>query len=463
MSIISSYLAFTLQILVIFLISTSNPYTAKMIWTIARNFYILFPKPINIRVSMSDLVLKSALFTALNFKYSQESVVRFIGKRNVPFFDCHRVPEKTLIKLLNHAIKNSDEAFHISYSTYKASGTLFITPEKLSSKPYWFNQTDSSDYSKGSTDIGFLTLPLTRPVVKKIGEVAKELDITKSQVVMLSILTEFSPNPWIKLKEPAQSFIECIEHVESADFVKVSQDVTGEPTNLTWLTIAEGMKKIVGDESCDQAKINAFGVKARTQFAKEIDVLKDQKKYNRLKFKVTSRRADGNIATQDDLPVAFNVRSIDKLFVQNMEYYKHALYLEVYDPFDKDSYTYYPTIIYIFDEGKNQSMFLSLPLPLVNWLNSICSGSLRSRNSTIRQAIHNFLIDWEKQWKDISAKQKLEVLASLNAKLSNGFFKSGKTVASTEQAGSTGKKAPSKLPKKSSTGSKVKPKSETTQ
>ena len=61
---------------------------------------------------MSDLVLKSPLLNALNFKYSQDSVIRFIGKRNITFFECHGVTQEKLIELINHTIQNKWNSIH---------------------------------------------------------------------------------------------------------------------------------------------------------------------------------------------------------------------------------------------------------------------------------------------------------------------------------------------------------------
>lgn len=379
---------------------------------------------------MSDLVLKSPLLDALNFKYSQESVIRFIGKRNITFFDCYGVSKATLLKLINYAIQNSDEIFHVSYNAYKASGTLFITPDLLSSKPYWFNHSEVSDLSRGSANTGYLTLPLTDHAFDEIEKASRAFEISKSNLLILSILTEYSPNPWVKSEATIESLAECALNLQENTFEKISEGIFEKPTGKSWEEISKALEKIAGEKASDSTEISAFIVKARNKFSQQVNTLKADKKYYNLNYRVRACRADGEMVRDDRLPPVFNVRDLDKLFEQNMEYFKHVLYLEVYDPFQKDTFIYHPKLIYILD-GEPKPMFMSFPTFFVNWMNTFCSGSLRSRNSTIRQAIHNFLLNWKEQWESIP-KNELPAVKSALQSMQEKFRVESSMIHSTE-------------------------------
>lgn len=364
---------------------------------------------------MSDLVLKSPLFTGLNFKYSQDSVIRFVGKRNIPFFDCHQVPEETLIQLLNFAIQQSDEPFHVSYYTYKAGVTLFITHDKLVSKPFWFNQIEYTELFRASEKTSYLSLPLTESLVKQIDKASKTMKIKKAHLMVLATLTEFSPNPWSGDRTaPFESLMDCAMNLQSHTVEKPEFDCSHEPKNLSWTEIADGLKNIVGKNSCDEKKINAFILKARKTFAEYKNNLKFQDKYDELLYTISAYRADGQLVHEDKVPIQFNLRNLDALFAQNLEYYKHVLYLEVNDPFEDETFIYYPTLTNIMDNEKPQSIFFSIPASFFYWLITICGASLRSRNSTLRQAVHNFITNWKDQWDSIPTSQKNRVIEAFS-------------------------------------------------
>ena len=370
---------------------------------------------------MSDLVLKSPLLNALNFKYSQDSVIRFIGKRNVNFFECHGVTQETLIELINHAIQNSDEIFHVTYNSYKASGTLFITPDKLCSKPYWFNLAEEFDLSRGSTETSYLTCPLNANAINTIEEAITEFKTFKSHLIMVAILAEYSPNPWTKPKAKIDSIADCILNLQTSGFEHKTNGELAPAIGSDWNSIAQELSKIAGSDATDSQKISNFIIKARREYKQHVCTLKSENKFDSTYYVIRARGADGAVIHQDNLPASFYVRDLDKLFEQNMEYYKHVLCFEVYDPFLEDSYIYHPKLIYILDdESKPKPMFLSFPSSFLNWLNTISSGSLRSRNSVIRQAIHNFILNWESQWAELSENDQLAVKTAF-VKLNDSF------------------------------------------
>jgi hypothetical protein len=362
---------------------------------------------------MSDLVLKSPLLTALNFKYSQDSVIRFIGKRNVTFFECHGVTPEKLIELINLSIQKSDEIFHVSYNSYKASGTLYITPEKLCFKPYWFNLPDEIDLSRGSSETSYLTCPLNANAINTVEEAIVEFETFKSHLIMVAILTEYSPNPWTKPKAKINSLADCILNLQTNGFEHKTVGEYSPPTGSKWTSIAKSLQKIAGSNATDSQAISNLIIKARREFSQHVCTLKSDNEFETTYYVIKACAANGSVIHEDNLPASFNVRDLDKLFEQNMEYYKHVLYFEVYDPFLDDSYIYHPKLIYILDdETKPKPMFLSFPSSFLNWLNTISSGSLRSRNSIIRQAIHNFVLNWKDQWNALSDKQKVAVKAA---------------------------------------------------
>lgn len=364
---------------------------------------------------MSDLVLKSPLFTSLNFSYSQDSVIRFVGKRNIPFFDCHQVSEETLIKLINYTIEHSDEPFHISYYTYKAGVTLFITHDKLVSKPFWFNQIEYTELFRASEKTCYLSLPLTEKLVKQIDKASKTMKIKKAHLIALATLTEFSPNPWSGDNTvPFNSLIDCALNLQPFNYEKPEFDCSHERKRLSWEEIAAGLKRITGKDSCDEKKINAFIIKARKVFADYKTTLKDENKYNELRYTISAYLANGQLVHEDKVPIQFSLRNLDALFAQNLEYYKHVLYLEVHDPFEDESFIYYPTLTTIMDNDHPQSISFSIPASFFYWLITICGASLRSRNSTLRQAVHNFISNWKEQWDSIPVAQKNAVIEAFS-------------------------------------------------
>lgn len=407
---------------------------------------------------MSDLVLKSPLLTSLNFKYSQESVIRFVGKRDVAFFDCHCVPEQTVIDLINYCIEHSDEGFHVSYYTYKAGIPLYITPHKLASKPYWFNQADYTELFRSSALTNYFSLPLSEPLIKQIDAASKTMKIQKGHLMMLATLTEFSPNPWTGDRTtPFESMIDCAVHLESFNFEKPHSDFTHEAKGLSWTDIAEGLKKLAGDDSCDSKKLNSFIIKAKNAFNEYKTKLQDDMLYDNCQYTVSAYRADGVLVHEDKLPAVFSLRTLDALFTQNLEYYKHVLYLEIHDPFDDEVFVYYPSLTNVFKNDKAKSIFFSIPASFFYWLTTICGSSLRSRNSTLRQAVHNFIPTWKEQWSAVSNEQRdqvIEAFSSLSTKVQpNRSYDGYQFVEGSDEEGksvkrvSRGRGRPPKLPK----------------
>lgn len=370
---------------------------------------------------MSDLVLKSPLLTSLNFKYSQESVIRFVGKRDVAFFDCHCVPEQTVIDLINYCIEHSDEGFHVSYYTYKAGIPLYITPHKLASKPYWFNQADYTELFRSSAMTNYFSLPLSEPLIKQIDAASKTMKIQKGHLMMLATLTEFSPNPWTGDRtSPFDSLIECAVNLESFDFEKPHSDFNHEANGLSWTDISEGLKKIAGNDSSDGDKLNTFIIKAKNAFNEYKTILQDDMLFDNYQYTVSAYRADGVMVHEDKLPAVFSLRTLDALFTQNLEYYKHVLFLEIHDPFDDEVFVYYPSLTNVFKNDKAKSIFFSIPASFFYWLTTICGSSLRSRNSTLRQAVHNFIPTWKEQWSTVPKEQRdqvIEAFSSLSSKV----------------------------------------------
>lgn len=360
---------------------------------------------------MSDLVLKSPLLTGLNFKYSQDSVIRFVGKRNVQFFDCFGVPEKVVLDLINYTIEHSDEIFHVSYYTYKAGIPLYISNDKLVSKPFWFNQAEYSDTFRSSANTSYVSMPLTDSMIKLIDTASKTMEIQKGHLMMLATLTEYSPNPWTgDRKESFENIMECALNLKPHSFPKPENDYTHQTKHLDWTKIASNLKKLTGEKACDADQIAAFIIKSKNAFSEHRDVLKDTQEIEKLKYVISAYRADGILVHSDEIPAVFNLRNLDALFSQNMEYYKHVLYLEVYDPFDEESFVYYPSLTNVYADEKPHRMFFSVPASFFYWLATICGSKLRSRNSTVRQALHNFLTDWKEQWKAVPKAQKAELM-----------------------------------------------------
>lgn len=389
---------------------------------------------------MSDLVLKSPLLTSLNFKYSQESVIRFVGKRDVAFFDCHCVPEQTVIDLINYCIEHSDDGFHVSYYTYKAGVQLYITPHKLASKPHWFNQADYNELFRSSALTNYFSLPLSEPLIKKIDAASKAMKIQKGHLMMLATLTEFSPNPWTGDRTvPFESMIDCAVHLESFDFERPHADFTHEANGLSLSDIAKGLKKIAGVDSCNRKKINSFIIKAKNAFNEYKMQLHDDMLFDNYQYTVSAYRADGVLVREDKLPAVFSLRTLDALFTQNLEYYKHVLYLEIHDPFDDEVFVYYPSLTNVFKDDKAKSIFFSIPASFFYWLTTICGSSLRTRNSTLRQAAHNFIPTWKDQWSAVSNEQRVEVIqafSSLSSKLQpNRSYDSYVFVETTDKKG----------------------------
>lgn len=360
---------------------------------------------------MSDLVLKSPLLTGLNFKYSQDSVIRFVGKRNVQFFDCFGVPEEVVLDLINYTIEHSDETFHVSYYTYKAGIPLYISNDKLVSKPFWFNQAEYSDTFRSSEITNYVSMPLHDSMIKLIDTASKEMEIQKGHLMMLATLTEYSPNPWTgDRKESFENIMECALNLKPHSFPKPINDCTHQAKRLDWTEIASELKKRTGDDACDADQIAAFIIKSKNAFSQHRDVLKDTQEIENLKYIISAYRADGILVHADEIPAVFNLRNLDALFSQNMEYYKHVLYFEVYDPFDEESFVYYPSLTNVYADEKPHQMFFSVPASFFYWLATICGSTLRSRNSTIRQALHNFLPDWKEQWAAVPKAQKAELM-----------------------------------------------------
>ncbi|WP_411689092.1 hypothetical protein [Acinetobacter indicus] len=364
---------------------------------------------------MSDLVLKSPLLTGLNFKYSQDSVIRFVGKRNISFFDCFNIPEKILIDLINYTIEHSDESFHVSYYTYKAGIPLYISPNKLSSKPHWFNQAEYTESFRSSPSTNYFSIPLSESMIKRIDAASKALKIQKGHLIMLATLTEYSPNPWSGNRtEPFENMMECALNLQPYLYEKPHAELTDAAKGLDWTDIASELTKMVGEDACQKDKISAFIIKARNAFSAYKDKLKDDQEFDNFKYSVSAFRADGSLVHKDVLPASFSLRNLDPLFSQNMKYYKHVLYLEVYDPFDDETFVYYPSLTNIYENEKSQSMFFSVPASFSYWLSTICGTTLRSRNSTLRQALHNFLTNWKEQWAAIPKEQKPELFKAFS-------------------------------------------------
>lgn len=370
---------------------------------------------------MSDLVLKSPLLTGLNFKYSQESVIRFVGKRDVAFFDCHRVPEKTVIDLINYCITHSDEGFHVSYNTYKAGIPLYITPDKLASKPYWFNQADYTELFRSSALTNYFSLPLSESLIEQIDDASKTMNIQKGHLMMLATLTEFSPNPWTgKRTTPFESLIDCAVNLESFDFTKPSMDYTHKASGLSWSDISDGLKKITNKNAYDTEKLKNFIIDAKNDFNEYKTKLKDDMVLDNFQYTVRGCRADGVVLHTDKLPAVFSLRTLDALFTQNIEYYKHVLYLEIHDPFEDEVFLYYPSLTNVLKDEVAKSIFFSIPASFFFWLTTICGSSLRSRNSTLRQAVINFIPTWKKQWSAVPKEKKekaIEAFSLLHSKV----------------------------------------------
>lgn len=359
---------------------------------------------------MSDLVLKSPPLTKLNFKYSQDSVIRFVGKRDVAFFDCHCVPEQTLLDLINYCIAYSDEGFHVSYYTYKAGIPLYITPEKLASKPYWFNQADYTELFRSSAMTNYFSLPLSECLIKQIDIASKTMKIQKGHLMMLATLTEFSPNPWSGDRtKPFDNLIDCAINLEACDFEKPQTDFIKPSNGISWSEIANGLKNIAGDEACDSELLNNFIIKSKNAFQEYKTRLQDDMVFDDYQYTISAFRADGVLVNQDKLPPVFSLRNLDALFTQNLEYYKHVLYLEVHNPFDDEVFVYYPSLTNLFKSEKAKSIFFSIPASFFYWLTTICGSSLRSRNSTLRQAAHNFIATWKEQWAAVPNDRKDKV------------------------------------------------------
>lgn len=367
---------------------------------------------------MSVYFHKSELLKELKFKYTMESVIRFYSRKCDYFFAVHDIEQEKVIELINYLIENTQDQFYVSYYCYQSGMELFISPNKLQSKPYWFNCHAYSDALTRSESNVFIPVRIPMVLLDSIESLSKELNATKGELISLALINEFGENSWMKSFEHEN----IIDALESNGYQYKAYNKQKHKLNVVeipdWHSFEKPMSEISGESACDPELIRQFIIELKKRYRYKVEYMKDLGEYNNMRYVVKAVSRDTRILREDKLPLNFSLHKLEHLFTQNIDCYHHAYKLYIYDPFIKNDFVYYPTLIGFLPDSRAKSCNFSIPKTIFDWLNDQSGPSERLRSGMFIQALHNSILGWEKK---LNNKNMDKVSENLKAFL--GSFK----------------------------------------
>lgn len=367
---------------------------------------------------MSVYFNKSGLLKELKFKYTMESVIRFYSKKGNYFFAVHDITQGKVIELINYLIEHTKDQFYVSYFCYQAGMELFITPNKLQSKPYWFNCHAYSDSLTRSATNVFIPVRIPMVLLDSIENLSKKLGPTKGELISLALINEFSENTWLNTFEHDN----IIDALENDAYEYKAYNKQKHKTDIVeiadWSRFKKELVKISGTSACDPHLIKQFIIELKKRYRYKVEYMKDLGEYKEMRYSIKSISRDLQTLREDKLPLNFSLHKLEHLFTQNIDCYNHAYKLYVYDPFIKNDFVYYPTLIGFLPNSKAKSCNFSIPISVFEWVNDQSGPSDRVRSGMFIQALNNSILGWEKK---LNSKNMSKVNENLNRFL--GSFK----------------------------------------
>lgn len=338
---------------------------------------------------------KSELLKELKFKYTIESVVRFYSRKADYFFAVHNLPQEKVVELVNFLIENAEDQFYVSYYSYQAGIELYISPTKLQAKPYWFNCHAYSDSLTRSNTKVFIPVRIPSVLLESLEKITAKFNVNKGAVLSLALINEFGQNPWMKSYDHEN----IVDALLADSYIQRQYNKKGRialpVVTPNWIDFAKPLSEISGEDACNPELINKFIVELKKRYRYKVEYMKDLREYNNMRYVVKGVSRDSHILREDKLPLNFALHKLEQLFTQNIDTYRHVYKLYVYDPFIKNEFVYYPTLIGFLPESKAKSCNFSIPINIFDWLNDQSGQSERLRSSMFIQALHNSVLGWE--------------------------------------------------------------------
>lgn len=346
---------------------------------------------------MSVYFHNSKLIKNLKFNYSEESVIRFYSRKCDYFFAVHNLEAEKVVELINYLITHAKDQFYVSYFSYQAGMELFITHDKLQSKPYFFNCHTYSDSLTRSELNVFIPVRIPIVLLDSIESLANKLNATKGELISLAIINEFGQNPWMKSYEH-DNVIDALENDAYTFSNYNGNDSAFEAVEIpNWQSFHKHLIAISGEEAANQDLISKFIVERKKRYRNKVEYMKDLGEYQNMRYVIKAYSRDGHLIRDDKLPLNFSLHKLEQLFTQNIDGYKHTYELHVYDPFIKNEFVYHPTLVGFLPESRAKSCNFSIPKTIFNWINVESAPSDRLRSGMFIQAIYNSVNGWEKK------------------------------------------------------------------
>lgn len=359
---------------------------------------------------MTPLYHKSDLLKELKFKYTIESVVRFYSRKADYFFAVHNLPDNKIVELINYLIENSEDQFYVSYYSYQAGMELFISPSKLQAKPYWFNCHAYSDSLTRSDTNVFIPVRIPTVLIESLEKITDKLNVSKGAVLSLALINEFGQNTWMKSYDHEN----IVDALLSDSYIKRHYNKKGRKglpvVTANWNDYVDALTEISGEDACDPDLINKFIVELKKRYRHKVEYMKDLREYNNMRYVIKAVSRDSHVLREDKLPLNFALHKLEQLFTQNIDTYRHAYKLYVYDPFIKNEFVYYPTLIGFLPQSRAKSCNFSIPKNIFDWVNDQSGASDRLRSSMFIQALHNSVLGWEDKLNEKNSPKVIENL-----------------------------------------------------
>lgn len=359
---------------------------------------------------MTPLYHKSDLLKELKFKYTIESVVRFYSRKADYFFAVHNLPDNKIVELINYLIENSEDQFYVSYYSYQAGMELFISPSKLQAKPYWFNCHAYSDSLTRSDTNVFIPVRIPTVLIESLEKITDKLNVSKGAVLSLALINEFGQNTWMKSYDHEN----IVDALLSDSYIKRHYNKKGRKglpvVTANWNDYVDALTEISGEDACDPDLINKFIVELKKRYRHKVEYMKDLREYNNMRYVIKAVSRDSHVLREDKLPLNFALHKLEQLFTQNIDTYRHAYKLYVYDPFIKNEFVYYPTLIGFLPQSRAKSCNFSIPKNIFDWVNDQSGASDRLRSSMFIQALHNSVLGWEDKLNEKNLPKVIENL-----------------------------------------------------
>lgn len=366
---------------------------------------------------MSRNFNNSDLLKELKFKYSNDSVIRFYSRKLDYFFAVHNVEAEKVVELINHLIINAQDQFYVSYYCYQAGMELYITPKKLQSKPYWFNCHAYQDTLTRSLTNVFIPVRIPVVLLESLETLTTELEATKGEIISLALINEFAMNPWMKTYDHDNIIDALASDSYKYRIYNVAKEDTQEVQTTDWSKLAEELKEITSEEAYDPDAINDFIIELKRRYRYKVEYMKDLGEYNNMNYVIKGIALDGTTMREDKLPLNFSLQKLEHLFTQNIDAYRHVYKLNVYDPFIKNDFVYYPTLNRFRPESGSKSCNFSIPQNIFDWVVAHSLASERLRSGMFIQALQNSMYGWEQK---VHPENKQIVLDNLK-KFISGF------------------------------------------